>query len=304
MSGSSATAWTGKTRGGRFGNWWFLMLLRRFGLWPAYVWLVFVAAWFTLFAGQERRASRQYLERLLGPQPLWKWPGLVYHHFYSMGVSLLDRAAVIIGRARMQFDFADEAEVLRALAEERGVILVAAHAGSWELGGHLMARHGRPVNLVVLEREEQRLRQMFDEALRAKKFNILTANDDPLRSIPIVAALRRGELVALHGDRTFGSDATVRLPFLGEPASFPTGPYLLAAATGAPIIHVFAMRTKLRHYRFIAFPARHVPRERGPAQQTVLRECVAEYVDHLTTVLKQYPFQWYNFYPFWNDNAR
>ena len=171
------------------------------------------------------------------------------------------------------------------------------------MSGHVIARYGRPVNLIVVEREEQRIRQMFDEALRAKKFNILTASNDPLRSIPIIAALRQGEIVALHGDRTFGSSATVRIPFLGLPATFPVGAYLLAAATGAPVTQGFAMRVKLRHYRFLSFPAQHVPRERGPAQQAILRECAEQYAANLTSVLKQYPFQWYNFYPFWDENT-
>ena len=302
MSQPAATAWTGKTRGGRFGNWWFLFLIRRVGLWPAYLWLVPVAAYFTIASPSNYRHSRHYLRRVLGPQPFWKWPLLVYRHFYSQGINLIDRIAVIMGKSKIECDFAGEPEVLRALAENRGVILLAAHVGSWDVGGHLIARHGRPVNLVVLEREAEHIRRLFAEALRGKKFNILTATDDPLRSVPIVAALRRGELVALHGDRALGA-AAVTLPFLGAPARFPVGPYILAAVTGAPIIHVFAMREKLGRYRFLSFPAQHIPRERGPGQDAILRDCAAEYVAHLTTVVKQYPFQWYNFYPFWDENT-
>ena len=178
-----------------------------------------------------------------------------------------------MNQTQMRFDFEGAPEVERAIGEERGLILLSAHAGSWQMGGHLLATPGRTVNLVVLEREEQRIRQMYDEALREKKFHILTATDDPLRSIAIVAALRRGEIVALHGDRTFGSTAAVRIPFLGLPASFPVGPYLLAAATGAPVVHAFAVREKVGHYRFVCFPARHVARERGSAQEEILRRC-------------------------------
>ncbi len=298
---SGAPQWTGKTRGGRFGNWWFIMLVRHFGLWPAYFWLLFVAAWFTVFARREARASRQYLERILGPQPFGKMPWLVFRHFYSMGVTLLDRIAIINGTGKMTFDYDGEPALLKVLEENRGAILLTAHAGSWEMGGHLMARHGRPINLIVLEREEQRIREMFDAALKARQFNILTASADPLRSIAIVAALRRGEMVAMHGDRTFGSDAVVRVPFLSADATFPTGAYLLSAATGAPVVQVFAVRVKLRHYRFISFPAHYVKRERGPAQQQILQQSAAQYVANLTSVLKQYPFQWYNFYPFWDE---
>lgn len=298
---SDQPKWSGKSRGGRFGNWWFLMLIRYCGLWPAYIWLVFVAAYFAVFARREARSSRQYLERILGPQPAWRWPRLVFRHFYSAGITLLDRVAVISGKANMKFEFTGEPDVLRVLAQEHGLILLGAHVGGWEMGGHLMARHGRPVNFVVLERDEQRIRALFDKALAAKSFRILTADTDPLRSVPILAALRRGELVALHGDRTFGSEATVRLPFLGAPATFPIGPYMLAAATGAPIIHGFAMREKLKHYKFVSFPVQQVPRERGPGQAAIYRQAAEQYVANLTTLLKKYPFQWYNFYPFWDE---
>ena len=45
--------------------------------------------------------SKDYLRRVFGPQPFWKWPLLVYRHFFSFGVTLLDRVAVIMGRAKM-----------------------------------------------------------------------------------------------------------------------------------------------------------------------------------------------------------
>jgi len=302
MTMPATAQWTGKARGGRFGNWWFLMLIRRVGLWPAYVWLVPVAAYFTLASPTAYRSSVGFLKRLLGPQPFWKWPFLVYRHFFSQGITLLDRIAVIMGKTKIHCDLDGEPEVLRAMAEERGVILLAAHVGAWEMGAHMVARHGRPVNLVVLERDEQRIRQMFDEALQARRFHILTATDDPLRSVLIMAALRRGEFVALHGDRVFGGAATV-IPFLGSPAPFPVGPYLLAAISGAPIVHVFVVREKLGRYRFLSFPAQHVNRVRGADQETILQDCVRAYADHLTSVLKQYPFQWYNFYPFWDENT-
>ncbi len=298
VASGAAVRWTGRSRGGRFGNWWFLQLIRRFGLWPAYLWLAPVAAYFTLASPGSYRSSVDYLRRVLGPRPFWMWPFLVYRHFVSQGISLLDRAAVIMGRSRIRCTFDGEARVREAMAEERGVILLAAHVGSWEIGGHLLARHGRPVNVIVLERDAENIRQLHADALRAKRFQILTATDDPLRSVAIVAALRRGELVAMHGDRVFGG-ASMTAPFLGSPAAFPVGAYMLAAATGAPILHVFAVRERLGHYRFLGFPVQHVPRRRGAEQAAILEACVRDYVAHVESVVKQYPFQWYNFYPFW-----
>jgi predicted LPLAT superfamily acyltransferase len=184
----------------------------------------------------------------------------------------------------------------------QGVILLGAHVGSWEIGGHLLGRLGKPVNVVVLEKDEARMRQLFDKALAAKMFNLIATDGHPLRSIPISAALRRGEIVCLLGDRSFGS-ADVRMTFLGSPARFPIGPYLLAAVTGAPIFQTFVVREKLGHYRFFSFPAKFIPREILRAGTEALQPHVAEYAARLADVAKRYPFQWFNIFPFWDETS-
>jgi len=246
--------WTGRTRGGYLGNWCFVQIIRRLGVRWAYGLLVFVAAYFTLCNPSGYRCSRDFLRRVLGPQPFWKWPLLVYRHFFSFGVTLLDRLAVIMNRTKIKCTHEGEFLFKTHLDRGQGVILLGAHVGSWEIGGHLLGRLGKPVNVVVLETDEARLRQLFDQALAAKQFNLIATAGHPLRSIPIAAALRRGEIVCLLGDRSFGG-ADVRVPFLGSPARFPVGPYLLAAVSGAAIFQTFVVREKLGHYRFFSSPA-------------------------------------------------
>jgi predicted LPLAT superfamily acyltransferase len=271
--------WSGRSRGGVFGNWWFIQLIRCFGLRPAYAFLVLVAGYFTVFNPSGYRCSKDYLRRVLGPQPFWRWPLLVYRHFYSFGITLLDRVAVIMGRAKMEWTFENTALFMEQVERGQGVILLGAHVGSWELGGHLLGRLGKPVNVV----------------------NLLATDGHPLRSIPIAAALRRGEIVALLGDRPFGG-ADVRVPFLGGHARFPTGPYLLAAFTGAPIFQTFALRERPGHYRFFSYPGIFVPRAITRAAPEALTPYVTAYADRLAEVAKKYPFQWFNIFPFWDES--
>jgi predicted LPLAT superfamily acyltransferase len=299
-SATSAVKWTGRTRGGYFGNWFFVQLIRRLGLRWAYAWLVLVAAWFTVAAASSRRASLAYLERVLGPQPLWKRPLLVFRHFYSFGVALLDRAAVIMGRSNVQCRFEGETLFRAYLDRGQGVLLLGAHLGNWEIGGQFLGRFGIPVNLVVLEKEEARVRKLFAKALEGRRFKLLTTDEHPLRSIPIISALRHGEIVALHGDRSFGG-ADLETDFLGGKARFPVGPYLLAAASKAPLFQVFVVRERLGAYRFFSFPAQFVPRETLRRQAEGVRSYVAQYAERLEEVARQYPFQWYNIYDFWTE---
>jgi predicted LPLAT superfamily acyltransferase len=297
---AAAPRWSGRTRGGYFGNWFFVQLIRVCGVRWAYGWLVFVAAYFTVAAPRSYRCSVEFLERVLGRQPFWKRPALVYRHFFAFGITLLDRLAVIMGRSKIRCRFEGEDQFRELLERGQGVILLSAHLGSWEIGGHLLGRLGKPVNVVVLETEEERVRQLFARALQAKQFRLLTTDQHPLRSIPIIAALRRGEIVALHGDRSIGG-ADLPVEFLGDRARFPVGPYLLAAVSGAPIFEVFIVRERLGQYRFFSFPATSVPKALLRAGTEALGPYVNEYAQRVATVARQYPFQWCNFYPFWEN---
>jgi predicted LPLAT superfamily acyltransferase len=299
-SKNPAVRWSGRTRGGYFGNWFFVQLIRKLGVRWAYGFLIFVAAYFTLANPRGYRNSKDFLRRVLGPKPFWKWPLLVYRHFFSFGVTLLDRLAVIMGRAKIECTHEGEVLFKDYLDCGQGVILLGAHVGSWEIGGHLLGRLGKPVNVVVLEKDEARIRHLFDRALASKMFNLITTDGHPLRGIPIAAALRRGEIVALLGDRSFGGE-DVRAPFLGSHARFPAGPYLLAAVTGAPIFQTFVVRERPGHYRFFSFPAKFISREILRAGTAALQPHVAEYAARLAEVARQYPFQWFNIYPFWDE---
>ncbi|MEI7733620.1 MAG: hypothetical protein WCO56_28905 [Verrucomicrobiota bacterium] len=294
--------WSGRSRGGYFGNWFFVQLIRWCGLWPAYFWLIFVAAYFTLASPQSYRSSVQFLRRVRGPQPFWRWPFLVYQHFFSFGVTLLDRLGVIMGQARMEYSFENEALFREYLGRGQGIILLGAHLGSWDLGGHLLGRLDKPVNLIVLEKEEAQIRKLYSQALAAKQFQLLSTDGHPLRSIPIIAALRRGEIVALHGDRTFGGAAQAA-PFLGGTAQFPVGAFLLAAASGAPIFQVFSVREKIGHYRCYTFPPQFLDRKLLRATPEQLQPYVNEYADRLAEFARRYPYQWSNFYPFWEETV-
>jgi hypothetical protein len=112
--------------------------------------------------------------------------------------------------------------------------------------------------------------------------------------------MRRGELVCMMGDRTYGSPAQ-KIPFLGGEAPFPIGGYVMAAIAGAPIVTVFSLREPGGHYHFFGFPP--VPPHRPPHHErdAHLRACATQFAERLETIVKRDPFQWYNFFPFWEE---
>lgn len=296
---------TGRMRGGRVGNWIFTALVRFGGVRPAYVLLVPVVLYFLWAERGAVKASREYLRRL-GRRGSWlsRFWG-TYRHLYSYGQILVDRVAFIVGAAsRFRLCLDGEEYMRSALAEGKGLILVSAHCGNWEGAAHMLAdRLHAPVNILRYDAQEAHLRRFFAGSLKEEpRFRFIEADGSPDCSLAILAALRRGEIVAMHADRALGSHGRC-MPFLGSPARFPDGPYWVAAISGAPLIHTFAMRQGTYRYHFRAYPAEHLalgpPQERDQA----LAQWMGLFVHRLEEQVREFPFQWINFYDFWAQDS-
>jgi predicted LPLAT superfamily acyltransferase len=200
-------------------------------------------------------------------------------------------------RDRFSFRFDGETHLREALAEGKGVLLLTAHIGNWEAAGQLLTRVNVPVNIVAFDNETREIRGLLNDATNAK-FNLLPITGSPTDVLPLVAAMKRGEIVAMMGDRHYGSPST-EVEFLGAKASFPIGAYVMAALAGAPLIHVFSLREHGSHYHFFGFPALKPEMPVYHERDQYLRECASRFGRDLEQVLKRDPLQWYNFYPFW-----
>lgn len=294
-----SSRWNGRTRGGSFGNRFFLEVIRFLGVRVAHAALVPIAAYYLVASPRSVRNSRRYLRRVLGPQPSWKWPFLIYRHFYSLGMTLLDRSAIMMGSSDFECEYEGEEHITGAVKAGKGVVLVGAHVGNWAVGGHLLKRLETGVNIVALENEVKHIQRMFDRAYQSRGFKVLPSSPDLGSSMTIMQALQRGEIVAFNGDRTMEGTPSAEVTFFGDAAVFPTGPYLMASVTGAAVIHVFAMRDRVAKYRFFCSPARTMPRGGGRRRDEAVRNEAQAFAQSLESVLGRYPYQWYNFFPFW-----
>ena len=90
-----------------------------------------VAVYFLLFSPASRLASSDYLQRALGRPPHWHD---LYRHFFTFAATIHDRIYLVNRR----FDLFDvevhgEDTLRRLLADGRGLFLIGAHLGSFEV---------------------------------------------------------------------------------------------------------------------------------------------------------------------------
>lgn len=243
----------------------------------------------------ERSRVRANLERVLtgaSPRELEAAVGDTFANFgaFFADLLLLNR----VGSSRLHPYIAErmgDEHLDAAFAAGRGAVLVTAHLGNWELGGRLLAcRPGAPRTHVVLSAEED---AALERHLRvdAPELRFVTRTH-PTSTLGLLAALRRGEVVAMQGDRPTGERGDRLVSFFGSPAAFPLGPIVLARAAGAPVLPAFCTMVADRRYRVDVGSPIWVK----PGEETAGLEAM---VAVLERAVRAHPTQWFNFFDVW-----
>jgi predicted LPLAT superfamily acyltransferase len=295
---STRPRWHARSYGGRLGHWFFHALARGLGPRAAELFLYPVVLFYLLALGKERRASMQYLERVLGPTHLLGRWARTYLHLLAFARSYLDGALLnALGSTIFEFEHVGTEQVLAAA--KGGGVMVTAHLGAWELSsGMLRERHGLTNVAIVMFRSDEAELQRYIESLHGNRPRLIAVGEGELAALDILRAVRAGEVVCMQGDRTVDA-REVKVPFFGKEARWPVGPWIVAALSGAPILWAFAVRVGPRRYRFIADPPRYVRFDPSRPRDQQLAQWVREYVERLEAMLRADPYQWFNFFDFW-----
>ncbi len=170
-------------------------------------------------------------------------------------------------------------------------VSITAHVGNWELAGRLLAgRTTRTAHVVVAMEEGLALERWVRRDGDGVRF---VSRSHPFVSLELIAALRRGDVVAVQGDRALGTRGDALIPFFGRPAPFPLGPFILAAAVGVPVVPAFCLLGADDRYAMtIASP---ITVKRGSED-----DAARLWVDRLEDIVRRHPTQWFNFFDVWS----
>ncbi len=303
----AAVAERGSILGMRITVWFYRAFGRRLCAW----FILPVVGYFFLTDRRGRQASRRYLERLYGSDAgraaLSRAPRLVdcFAHYQAFGLAILDRLTFALGRGdEFELLFHGREHFTSFIAEKRGAILLGAHLGSFDALRALAVRAGVVVHVLMFTRHAERINGLLRRLNPAIDLRVIDLGVSPLETlIQLKGHIEKGEFVAMLGDRvrTGRRARVIHVPFLGAPAPFPGGPFLLANALACPVVLMVGLRRNERTYDIFAEPLADRVTLSLPHRTEQLRELVTRYARRLEAYCAHAPYQWFNFYDFWAD---
>jgi predicted LPLAT superfamily acyltransferase len=258
-----------------------------------------ITAYFFATGGKARAAVRAYLGRVLGREPRLREQFAVFSSFAS---TIHDRIYFLKGRFDLFEIRMHGAELFEGAG---GALLMGAHLGSFEaMRACGRALPGRRVAMAMYEVNARLLHDVL-AAIEPSAVQDIVALGRVDSMLELGERLEAGQMVGVLADRTLGAEPTIDVPFLGEPAAFPTGPMRMAAALRRPVYFMAGLyrggnRYDIHFEKLADFT--DLGAGRGDRELRVA-EAVRSYAARLEHFCREAPDNWFNFHDFWKRPA-
>ena len=228
----------------------------------------------------------------------------VARHIHTFASTILDRVFMLCGQMhRFRVDIQGLEQLHAQMDRGRGVLIFGSHLGSFDA-----------LRVLATERPDVQVKVVLDKAHNPAMTELLGALNPQLAaniidagmdSTSIVMAIKQaadeGALVALLVDRPRPEDPALPAAFIGQGAMFPTSPWLIAAALKVPVVLAFGLYRGGNRYQLVFetfSEGLDLPRrQRAPVLAALIRDYAAR-LEHYT---RSAPYNWFNFYDFWNN---
>jgi predicted LPLAT superfamily acyltransferase len=280
-------------------SWGFGFLLWAERWWPRWFFrpLLMAGTWVGLaFMPRQRAHSHAYLTVVLGrPARLVE----VWRHFFSFADILMLKLRAGRGVTLGCTEEPANAAAFDALVRsDRPGLFGTFHFGGSDLLGYLLSQRGRRVTII-----RQRVGNSADTRLLGERFgrqvSFLWVNQHADLLFGLKAALEAGDSLALECDRMEFSAKTGPFHFLDAQRLFPFTIYHLAVLFDRPVVFCVAVPgARADELRVFISPVFTVdPAVGSEANLSAARRHFQAVLTQLETLVRLYPFLWFNFLP-------
>jgi len=308
------------------GYWQLKFLLFLFFIFPVIILRIIafpVGFFYFLFSKRGRIESRRYLQKiapLVEDRKIAKRCRSFFgplRHIVSFSLSLIEKLQSWGGKYPLKdihFHDDDIKQLIGELEEGKGTFLVFSHLGNMELLRGLLnlgktgVSKKIPVTAIMDKKATAYFNRMINELNPLSGMDIIGSGEiNPNTAILLEERIASGGMIVIAGDRTPSgrNDKDIPITFLGKEAFFPSGAFYLASLLKAPVYFVFGLRRKelaLKpeydmhvHKSSISFDCSRKER----IERSILM--AHSFASYLESYCKEQPFQWYNFFNFWQE---
>ncbi len=210
----------------------------------------------------------------------------VYENIGRSGIEAILLDKMTRAQIRERTDIVGLEHYRAALEENKGVILLGAHFGSWEWIPLALGVEGvpmyvivRPVNNPLLDRRLQAMRERFGNVVLNKR----------TETGEIITLLRKGKSIGFLLDQDVGRNKAIFVDYFGRPAATNKALATIALRTGAPVIPMFIVRKKGGQQLIIEKP---MPLPKTGNLKQDMTDITTLFTKKIESYVRQYPDHW------------
>lgn len=262
-------------------------------------WLYPITLYYLITSPRSRMASQQFLRKVPGHNgSLWD----VAKHIHCFSSTILDRVYFLTDQYhRFDIEIIGREKIDQLFQQQQGCILLGAHIGSFEVLRCLAIKRDHiPLKIMMYRDHNAMITKVLDELNPVLTASVIDLAD-PNALLQMKEAIDKGELIGMLGDRHHENERHISSTLLGEQVDISSGAATLACVLKVPVMLFFGIYLGGNRYRIIFKPlSEDTDVGRGDRDQLVA-ELTHRYINAMDDIIRNYPYNWFNFYDYWGD---
>lgn len=178
-------------------------------------------------------------------------------------------------------------KIQKSLAEGRGIILLSAHFGNWELSVQVSALKGVPAMVLAAKQKHSRINELLNYYRALHGCKVITKGFGVKE---LLKALKEKKVIGILSDQDVKKHG-VETVFFGRSAMTARGPFQMALRTAADIFPCFSVREKGGRHRLFIEDSLAV-RNNTCSDDDVLKNQADKFNRLLEEKVSEFPSQW------------
>ncbi len=210
----------------------------------------------------------------------------MYRHLSTLLIEGLRTGHMDLAALDKEVDFSGFEKGMQILSQGRGLIVLTAHIGNFELLAMMAALKGAPLTVITKALKPVWLNDWWIETRGKFGVKMLPARNSYRYCRE---TLKANGILGFILDQNMKRNRGIFVDYFGRPACTSPGLALLSAQTGAPVLPVFMLREPDGRHRVCVFDPLPAP---ARADQDSIRQATQAYTTIIEGFVRAHPEQW------------